>query len=71
MATPIEYGLVAALVAVVILTGVTAVQHRRDKPSPPPPTWHCPAGTVMLPTSNYYPRVQPACIAGVYATLSR
>lgn len=61
MATPIEYGLIAALVAVVIITGVTAADDiLNPKPSPPPPAVpkpHCPSGMTYIPSVK-------ACFAG-------
>lgn len=65
--TPIEWGLIVALI---VVTGPTAAGLVGDPPPPAPPVkhWYCPAGTVMVGTSRFYPPTQPACVAGLYAT---
>ena len=42
MATAVEYGLIAALCAVVIITAITSVDQMKKQP--PPPTPHCTTG---------------------------
>lgn len=59
--------LLAAMVIVVILSALISFSSD-SKPASPARVWKCPPGTVMVETSRYYPFVQPACIAGVYAT---
>lgn len=65
---PIEAGLVAALLAVVVMTGWQTMHPSAPYPAPKQFSWQCPSGTVMLETSRFFPPIQPACVAGSYAT---
>lgn len=64
---PIEWGFLVPLIIVLVIMCYLLLTTPTHVP-PPLPAWHCPQGTVMIETSNFYAPVQPACVAGTYAT---